>query len=370
MKQFLFILLLATAPFLQLRSQISISSDDFWDIYAPGNTFLVSADSSGVLNIGNSGGPNNWDFSDLSGNLLLESTVVNVSGTPFQNAFPTANTSLFNTQVISGSTVESWSYSKLTNSGLFALGSGFISTDMGNETQILTTFSGEGDYIYSLPLQYPKTWGTSGTDTVTTVTSLNGIPMSTLQATFTTQYQVDAYGTMILPEIGAIDALRIIHDRISFTELAPGLPPVRSRSRIFQFIAKTGQFVSLETLTDTLTTSGSISGGINWTVGGPSGIVDKPSNPKFSLEQNHPNPFKLETTFTYHLFETARVELAVFNLLGIKVSVLVNETQDSGTHQIKWLTKDQSGKDLPEGIYMYRLSVGNQSVSQKMVIRR
>jgi hypothetical protein len=87
--------------------------------------------------------------------------------------------------------------------------------------------------------------------------------------------------------------------------------------------------------------------------------------PQFSLKQNYPNPFNPSTTIRYALSGRSRVTLSVFNALGQQVATLVNETQDSGDHEIRF-----DGRDLASGIYFYRLRAGDLVQCRKLVYLR
>ncbi len=77
-----------------------------------------------------------------------------------------------------------------------------------------------------------------------------------------------------------------------------------------------------------------------------------------------PNPFKEQANISYELEKAENVRLEVFNLVGQKVADLVNEQQGAGTYQY---TFDTQKADLAKGVYMLKLSVGNESTTQKIV---
>jgi hypothetical protein len=83
----------------------------------------------------------------------------------------------------------------------------------------------------------------------------------------------------------------------------------------------------------------------------------------FELSQNYPNPFNPSTTIKYSLPENSFVNLAVYNLLGEKVRTLVNEVQNAGNYKLNF---DASG--LTSGTYVYRLSTGFGTLTEKMVL--
>ncbi|MBW6458584.1 MAG: T9SS type A sorting domain-containing protein, partial [FCB group bacterium] len=78
------------------------------------------------------------------------------------------------------------------------------------------------------------------------------------------------------------------------------------------------------------------------------------------LYQNYPNPFNPLTRIVYGIPEAAHVALEVFNLRGERVRQLVNERRHAGRHEVIF-----NGTNLPSGVYVYRLSVNNRTISAK-----
>ncbi len=83
----------------------------------------------------------------------------------------------------------------------------------------------------------------------------------------------------------------------------------------------------------------------------------------FIVYQNYPNPFNPYTTITFSLPVDGHVELVVFDVLGRKVSELVNEFRTQGSHTI---TFDASS--LSSGIYLYQLTVGSEITTKQMTL--
>jgi hypothetical protein len=81
------------------------------------------------------------------------------------------------------------------------------------------------------------------------------------------------------------------------------------------------------------------------------------------LAQNYPNPFNPQTCIRFTLNARAWTTLEVFDLLGRKISVLLNEMVDAGDHQVTF-----HSNGLPSGLYLYRLSVDHLSRSRTMVL--
>jgi hypothetical protein len=90
----------------------------------------------------------------------------------------------------------------------------------------------------------------------------------------------------------------------------------------------------------------------------PSGLPEQ-----YTLAQNYPNPFNPATTIEYSLPQADRVKLEVFNVLGQRVSMLVNEWKSAGVHRV---TFDAAA--LPSGVYFYRFSYSQGVATKKMTL--
>jgi hypothetical protein len=93
--------------------------------------------------------------------------------------------------------------------------------------------------------------------------------------------------------------------------------------------------------------------------------TESPQPASFILDQNNPNPFNPATNISYTLQNDGKVHLAVYDLLGREVLVLVNETQSAGSHEVTF-----SGNSLSSGIYFYRLRTAEGSITKKMLLAK
>ena len=84
---------------------------------------------------------------------------------------------------------------------------------------------------------------------------------------------------------------------------------------------------------------------------------------KYSLSQNYPNPFNPSTTIEYELFSQSHIKLMVFNSLGELIDTLVDQDQSQGKYKVNF-----SAEHLSTGVYLYRLTNGIQSLTNKMVV--
>lgn len=91
----------------------------------------------------------------------------------------------------------------------------------------------------------------------------------------------------------------------------------------------------------------------------------------YVLAPNYPNPFSTTTTIPYRLLEPAQVTLTIYDLLGKRVAVLVEEeAQAAGRHEVLWDGTNLNSDPLASGIYVYVLRVGQASRSHSMVLIR
>ncbi len=89
---------------------------------------------------------------------------------------------------------------------------------------------------------------------------------------------------------------------------------------------------------------------------------------KFILNQNYPNPFNSLTAICYQLSAVSEVELAIFNFLGQKVKILIEEQKPAGQHSIVWNGKNELGDTVSSGIYFYQLLLNKNCVKIKKMI--
>ncbi len=90
----------------------------------------------------------------------------------------------------------------------------------------------------------------------------------------------------------------------------------------------------------------------------------------FSLYGNYPNPFNPVTTIRYSLSSRADVTVSVYNIMGQKISDLVNNHYNAGFHQASWDGKNNVEKTMPSGIYFYTISANNKSLTGKMLLMK
>ncbi len=90
----------------------------------------------------------------------------------------------------------------------------------------------------------------------------------------------------------------------------------------------------------------------------------------FALVSNYPNPFVERTTIAYALPMASKVSLEIYNMLGQKIKTLVDTKQHAGYYSASWDGKDASNRDVPNGMYFYRIIADSFVQTRKMLIIR
>ena len=87
-----------------------------------------------------------------------------------------------------------------------------------------------------------------------------------------------------------------------------------------------------------------------------------------ALDQNFPNPFNPQTTIRFTVPSTAQAELAVYNVCGQKVRTLFDGVAGAGENSVVWDGADDSGSLVASGVYFYRLTTDEETISRTMVL--
>ncbi len=91
---------------------------------------------------------------------------------------------------------------------------------------------------------------------------------------------------------------------------------------------------------------------------------------RHDLSQNWPNPFNPSTAIQFSLQEKSDVHLAVYNLAGQLVQTIASGVLPAGIHRVQWNGRDAAGNQAAAGVYLYRLTTGQNSFTRKMTLVR
>ena len=97
-------------------------------------------------------------------------------------------------------------------------------------------------------------------------------------------------------------------------------------------------------------------------------MIGLPDGPQ--LEQNAPNPFNSETVISWFQLKPGPARIEVFALTGQRVSVLHQGPKKAGVHRVHWDGRDDEGRLLASGVYLYRLSTDKSLHTRKLTLLR
>jgi plastocyanin len=99
-------------------------------------------------------------------------------------------------------------------------------------------------------------------------------------------------------------------------------------------------------------------------VQGQTGAGDPlPTPAQFAIAPNYPNPFNATTTIGFSLPHSGRVTVEIFNLVGQRLEVLLDETVTVGSHEIIWDAGDRNS-----GVFFYRVRFDGQTKTGRMAL--
>ena len=91
---------------------------------------------------------------------------------------------------------------------------------------------------------------------------------------------------------------------------------------------------------------------------------------KFALYPAYPNPFNAQVVLSFAIPRATTVELVVFDILGRPVRRVVDGPMEAGAYRLFWDGRDQLGRRVASGVYVYRLLADSFSATGRMVLLR
>jgi hypothetical protein len=158
------------------------------------------------------------------------------------------------------------------------------------------------------------------------------------------------------------------------TALDPDNQPLTYTWKVNDAVVKTGSDSTYSTVfqafpksvTAVFSNPAGLSDSTWWTNFGVDLVVDDKGIPaEFALEQNYPNPFNPTTNFEFRIANRERVQVRIFNVLGVEVATLVNEIREPGVYRVQW-----NASSFPSGIYVCQMRAGTFMQSRKMVLAK
>ena len=348
---------------ISIYAQITITKDDISSMFAKGYiTTVHDLAANNSIDIGSTGGGNNWDFTSLQAGETYQLKSIDKSEAPNSAEFSGADIVTYENAASDTGQLYMWSFYSLDNS-FGSLGSVSVISSLPEDTTTLKNSPARID------AKFPALYNSSWTQNYTQFLIVDGMQVG--QSSVSKSVVVDAYGIMTLPGGDSFEAIRL---RSTLTVSLPGLP-VSNSNVSYLFISKEGAQVSLDGPDNIdLASSGVIDvENYNWNLppAKPTAVKDNNSQniPKsYALYQNYPNPFNPTTKIRYSISSAGTslmkfVQLKVYDILGREVATLVNKQQQPGNYEV-----DFNGTDLPSGIYIYKLRTGDFLQTKKMTL--
>ena len=97
-------------------------------------------------------------------------------------------------------------------------------------------------------------------------------------------------------------------------------------------------------------------------------IMDTQVLDNYKVTKNYPNPFNASTRIDYQIPAKGTIELVVCDLMGRMVKEIVIQNQSPGQSSIKWDGKDQFGREVGSGVYLYHLIFNGRMMGKNKMI--
>ena len=181
----------------------------------------------------------------------------------------------------------------------------------------------------------------------------------TVSARWQTQFQLqvtvqDDAGGAVIPA----EPIWVASDETSEIEAIP------DEGAGFAFIGWTGD---VESTTNPLTVTMSAPKLITAVFQIPSSVEVAEMPTEFAVRQNYSNPFNPETRIAYEIPKAGEVTIEIFDLTGRKVRTLVHASEQPGSYQVVWDGRNDAGRIVSSGTYIYVMRCGGYQKRMKAV---
>jgi hypothetical protein len=339
-------------------AQITLTKDDLLNRFEVGKSISIRMDgATKTLDIG-SPGASSYDFSGLLSHSSTPLTSVDPATTPYSSEFPQATHVVQTYRTIIAIRAMAYVYFKLGDSLRTLALKGGVPPLPNPNVQGTINYT-PADVYFKTPCTLGTQWTSAFRESTSYV--LFGSPGALTPVDHNATYVADGYGPMTLPGGAVQQALRIrkIDRRSTGATLS------------YLFISKGFALVQVVAADTMQPTSGKIAispaDSIEWNAAVPTGVeVSDVGMPEgFLLEQNYPNPFNPSTVVRFSVPAASRVKLAVYDLLGREVALLVDGETPAGIHSAEF-----SAAGLPSGVYIARMQAAGFSASRTMVLMK
>ncbi|MDD3606739.1 MAG: choice-of-anchor J domain-containing protein, partial [Candidatus Cloacimonas acidaminovorans] len=235
-----------------------------------------------------------------------------------------------------------------------------------NETTVTFTLSGKaaGDLCFVFPQQEGQTLPVTLSNFTAVVTSENFVNIAWMAETETNHsgYNIFRNETKDLENAIKINAQLIDKGTAVGTQISYFYTD-------FEVYTNMMYYYWLESVA--LDGSSQFYGPLTVTIGDPAQEPLPPVIPMVTKLYNaFPNPFNPNTNIRYSLKEVGKVKIEIYNMKGQKIKTFTQEHNSPGYYQVSWDGRDENGRSVASGIYLYRLTTANYTSAKKMVLAK
>ena len=337
---FSFLIVLSASTFLY--PQITISQSQFLELLTPGKLLYFNDGTTGLINIGNIDGPNEYDFTSEDVQNLMIAYNYQVSQIPALAGRYPSNATTFGEgpQNIVNNPIF---YS--SNDSTCVIGKGTV------ESVYRFIHNIPYELYASFPLEFQNTFSQS-INVYDTTYNLNWQVLSTDFYNTIVNVKIDGYGILKLPGVN-LECLRVKRE-FSYYQF-----------KEFNYITREGVLGYVTDIPINEPDTGYVNGYRQLLLAESFvNVEDEKTIPlEFGLQQNYPNPFNPGTTISFSIPERSYVNLKVYDVLGNEVVTLVDEERDAGNHTVNFYASE-----FPSGVYFYKLKAGEYIYTKKMIL--
>ena len=92
--------------------------------------------------------------------------------------------------------------------------------------------------------------------------------------------------------------------------------------------------------------------------------------PTLVLKPNYPNPFSSNTSIRFDLPRASDVTVTIYDVLGHRFVTITEPDLEAGENTLVWDGRDRHGRQIPSGVYFYRLEADGQAEVKRMTLIR
>ena len=91
---------------------------------------------------------------------------------------------------------------------------------------------------------------------------------------------------------------------------------------------------------------------------------------EFKLLGNFPNPFNPVTKLSFDIDYRSNVIVTIYNILGNEITTIQNGEMNPGRYSLTWNATNDQGKNMPTGMYLYKVTSDSRVLTGKMLLMK